>query len=95
MTGSWWKRTTALLCAILLSALLFFTWTSFNVTGQIRRTVEMENINSVKLWAGDGESRTGAIHEHLHELLVTLHNSNELRTGTPVMNARTKKKFWT
>ncbi len=93
MTGSWWKRTTALLCAILLSALLFFTWTSFNVTGQIRRTVEMENINSVKLWAGDVESRTGAIHEHLHELLVTLHNSNELRTGTPVMNARTKKKI--
>lgn len=93
MTGSWWKRATTLLCAILLSATLFFAWTSFNVTGQIRRTVEAENMNSVRLWAGDVESRTGAIHEHIHELLVTLHNSNELRTGTPVMNARTKRKI--
>lgn len=93
MTGSWWKRVTILLCAILLSATLFFAWTSFNVTGQIRRTVEAENMNSIKLWAGDVESRTGAIHEHIYELLVTLHNSNELRTGTPVMNAQTKKKI--
>lgn len=93
MTGSWWKRVTILLCAILLSATLFFTWTSFNVTGQIRRTVEAENMNSIKLWAGDAASRTGAVHEHIYELLVTLHNSNELRTGTPVMNARTKKKI--
>ncbi len=93
MTGSWWKRATILLCAILLSALLFFTWTSFNVMGQIRRTVDAENLNSVKLWAGDVESRAGAIREHIHELLVTLHNSNELRTGTPIMNARTKQKI--
>lgn len=93
MTGSWWKRATVLLGAILLSALLFFAWTSFNVAGQIRRTVEVENRNSIRLWAGDVESRTGAIYEHVHELLVTLHNSNELRTGTPVMNAQTKKKI--
>lgn len=93
MTGSWWKRAAVLLGAILLSALLFFAWTSFNVAGQIRRTVETENINSIRLWAGDVESRTGAIYEHVHELLVTLHNSNELRTGTPIMNARTKKKI--
>lgn len=93
MTGSWWKRATVLLGAILLSALLFFAWTSFNVAGQIRRTVETENLNSVRLWAGDLESRTGAIYEHIYELLVTLHNSNELRTGTPIMNAQTKKKI--
>lgn len=93
MTGSWWKRATILLCAILLSAMLFLSWTSFNVTGQLRRTVETENMNSLKLWAGDVETRTGAVHEHIHELLVALHNSNELRTGTPVMNARTKQKI--
>lgn len=93
MQKSWWRRTTWLLIAILLSALLFFFWTSFNVTGQIRRTVEEENTNSLRLWASDLESRAAAMYEHIYELIVTLHNSNELRTGTPVMDAMTKRKI--
>lgn len=93
MQKSWWRRTTWLLIAILLSALLFFFWTSFNVTGQIRRTVEEENTNSLRLWASDLESRAETMYEHIYELIVTLHNSNELRTGTPVMDAMTKRKI--
>lgn len=93
MQKSWWRRTTWLLIALLLSALLFFFWTSFNVSGQIRRTVEEENTNSLRLWASDLESRAEAMYEHIYELIVTLHNSNELRTGTPVMDAMTKRKI--
>ena len=93
MVKSWWKRTRALLCAILLSALCFFAWTSVNVTGKIRQTVEDENANSLRLWAADVESRTGTMYEHIYELLVTLHNSNQLRTGSPVMDAMTKRKI--
>lgn len=93
MTRSWWRRTTALLCAILLSALFFFAWTSYNVTGQIRSIVEAENSNSIRLWSADVESRTGAMFEHIYELLVALHNSKQLRTGSPVMDAMTKRKI--
>lgn len=93
MVKSWWKRTMALLCAILVSALCFFAWTSVNVTGKIRQTVESENANSLRLWAADVESRTGTMYEHIYELLVTLHQSNQLRTGSPVMDAMTKRKI--
>lgn len=93
MATSWWKRTMALLCGILVSALCFFGWTSVNVTGKIRQTVEQENANSLRLWASDVESRTGAMYEHIYELLVALHNSNQLRTGSPVMDAMTKQKI--
>lgn len=93
MVKSWWKRTMALLCAILVSALCFFAWTSVNVTGKIRQTVESENANSLRLWAADVESRTGTMYEHIYELLVALHQSNQLRTGSPVMDAMTKRKI--
>lgn len=93
MQKSWWKRVTGLLIAILVSALLFFSWTSFNVSGQIRRTVEEENTNSLRLWTADLESRAEAMYEHIYELIVTLHNSKQLPTGTPVMDAMTKRKI--
>lgn len=93
MQKSWWKQTMALLCAIILLALCFFAWTSFNMTVEIQKTVEEENRNSIRLWMADVESRTETMYEHIHELLVTLHSSNQLRTGSPVMDATTKRKI--
>lgn len=93
MKTSWWHRAAALLIALLLSSMLYFMWTSFNVAAQIRQTVIKENSSSAALWVSDTESRLTAIYEHIHELLLTLHNSNQLPTGTPIMNATTKKKI--
>lgn len=91
MIRSWWKRTAALLIAILLAAGLFFGWTSFNYSHQLQETIEQENQNSVTLWANLTSSRLHTVYEHVYELLLTLYNNTELRTGTPIMNEWTKR----
>lgn len=91
MIRSWWQRAVVLLVAILMAAGLFFGWTSFNYSRQLQQTIEEENRNSVALWANLTTSRLGTIYEHVYELLLTLYNNTELRTGTPIMNEWTKK----
>ena len=91
MIRSWWQRAVVLLVAILLAAGLFFGWTSFNYSRQLKQTIEKENRNSVMLWTNLTSSRLSTIYEHIYELLLTLYNNTELRTGTPIMNEWTKK----
>lgn len=93
MNGSWWRKAVVLLCAILLCTGLFFAWTSFNVSSQMLRTVTEENTNSVNLWITDTESRLNTLYEHVYELLVSIYNNTELRTGTPIMDINTKRKI--
>lgn len=91
MLRSWWKRVVALLIAILIAAGLFFGSTSYSYSQQLRRTVEKENANSVALWTNLTSSRLNTLYEHIYELLLTLYNNTELRTGTPIMDQWTKQ----
>ena len=91
MIRSWWKRTMAVLIALLIVAGMFFGWTTFNYTHQLQKTIEKENSNSVTLWVNLTSSRLSTIYEHIYELLLTLYNNTELRTGTPIMNGFTQK----
>lgn len=91
MIRSWWKRTMAVLIALLIVAGMFFGWTTFNYTHQLQKTIEKENSNSVMLWVNLTSSRLGTMYEHIYELLLTLYNNTELRTGTPIMNGFTQK----
>ena len=91
MLRSWWKRAAFLLVAILVAAGLFFGWTSYNYSQQLRKTIEEENANSVALWANLTTSRLSTMYEHIYELLLTLYNNTELRTGTPIMDQWTKQ----
>ena len=91
MIRSWWKRTMVLLVAILAAAGLFFGWTSYSYSQQLRKTIEEENANSVTLWANLTSSRLNTMYEHIYELLLTLYNNTELRTGTPIMDQWTKQ----
>ncbi len=91
MIRSWWKRAVVLLVAILMAAGLYFGWTTFNYSRQLRGTIEKENSNSVMLWTNLTSSRLGTVYEHIYELLLTLYNNTELRTGTPIMNEWTKQ----
>ena len=91
MIRSWWQRAAAVLIALLIAAGLFFGWTSYNYSHQMQETIEKENRNSVTLWVNLTSSRLGTIYEHIYELLLTLYNNTELRTGTPIMNEWTKK----
>ena len=91
MIRSWWQRTVCVLIALLIAAGMFFGWTTFNYTHQLQKTIEKENSNSVMLWVNLTSSRLGTIYEHIYELLLTLYNNTELRTGTPIMNEFTKK----
>ena len=90
MGRSWRNRATALLLALLVMVGLFFGWTSFNYSSQLRKTVDEENARSAALWASMTEERLGAVYEHIHELLVALYNNTELRADTPIMSARTR-----
>ena len=90
MVKSWWKRTMILLIAILIAAAFFCAWTSVNYSRQIRQTTARENTNSVTLWAELTSSRLNTLYEHIYELLLTLYNNTELRTGTPIMDQWTK-----
>ena len=91
MIRSWWQRTVAVLIAVLTAAGLFFGWTTFNYSHQLEKTIEKENSNSVALWVNLTSSRLGTMYEHIYELLLTLYNNTELRTGTPIMNGFTQK----
>ncbi|MBR5261819.1 MAG: histidine kinase [Oscillospiraceae bacterium] len=93
MLKSWWKRTVILLAAIFLAAALFFAWTSYNYSHQIRETIIEENSRSAQMWAKTIESRTSTIYEHVYELMIALYNNTELRADTPIMNAQTKIKI--
>lgn len=90
MLRSWWKRVAILVIAILVAAGLFFGWTSYSYSMQIRSTIEKENKNSVDLWVNLTSSRLETMYEHIYELLLTLYNNTELRTGTPIMDQWTK-----
>lgn len=91
MLRSWWKRAAILLVAILVAAGLFFGWTSYSYSQQLRKTIEKENQNSVALWINMTSSRLNTMYEHIYELLLTLYNNTELRTGTPIMDQWTKQ----
>lgn len=91
MLRSWWKRAAILLVAILVAAGLFFGWTSYSYSQQLRKTIEKENTNSVALWINLTSSRLNTMYEHIYELLLTLYNNTELRTGTPIMDQWTKQ----
>lgn len=91
MPKSWWKRAAVLLVAILVAAGLFFGWTSYSYSQQLQKTIEKENTNSVALWTNLTSSRLNTMYEHVYELLLTLYNNTELRTGTPIMDQWTKQ----
>lgn len=91
MIRSWWQRAMAVLIGLLIAAGVFFGWTSLNYSRQLRETIKKENSNSVTLWVNLTSSRLSTIYEHIYELLLTLYNNTELRTGTPIMNGFTQK----
>jgi len=93
MVKSWWKRTVIMLTAIFLAAGLFFAWTNYNYSHQVRATIIEENSRSAHMWAKTIESRTATIYEHVYELMIALYNNTELRADTPIMNAQTKIKI--
>ena len=91
MIRSWWQRAVAVLIALLITVGLFFGWTSYSYNSQINETIQRENQNSLSLWINLTSSRLGTLYEHIYELLLTLYNNTELRTGTPIMNEWTKQ----
>ncbi len=93
MFRSWWKKVITLLIAILFTVAVFLAWTSYNFSRQYRDTIVQENSASLKMWSNQMTSRVNAIYEHVYELLITLYNNTELRSDTPIMNARTKIKI--
>ena len=93
MFRSWWKKVITLLIAILFTVAVFLAWTSYNFSRQYRDTLVQENSASLKMWSNQLTSRVNAIYEHIYELLITLYNNTELRSDTPIMNARTKIKI--
>ncbi len=93
MKRSWWKVTLALLCILILLIGMSLLWSTLNIRNQVRQTVEQTNAHALKLWAGNVQNRLDALYEHLYDLLVSLYNSTELRTGTPIMDVRTKQKI--
>lgn len=93
MKRSWWKVTLALLCILILLIGMSLLWSTLNIRNQVRQTVEQTNAHALKLWAGNIQNRLDALYEHLYDLLVSLYNSTELRTGTPIMDVSTKQKI--
>lgn len=93
MKRSWWKVTLALLCILILLIGMSLLWSTLNIRNQVRQTVEQTNAHALKLWAGNVQNRLDALYEHLYDLLVSLYNSTELRTGTPIMDVCTKQKI--
>ena len=91
MKHSWWKTTMVLLCAILLCISALFVCTSFNIRRQVRQTVEETNANALEFWSSNTENRLSMLYEHVYELLVSLYNNTELRSGTPLMDINTKR----
>ena len=80
-----------LLCAILLCISALFVCTSFNIRRQVRQTVEETNANALEFWSSNTENRLSMLYEHVYELLVSLYNNTELRSGTPLMDINTKR----
>lgn len=93
MKRSWWKVTLALLCILILLIGMSLLWSTLNIRNQVCQTVEQTNAHALKLWAGNIQNRLDALYEHLYDLLVSLYNSTELRTGTPIMDVSTKQKI--
>ena len=93
MKRSWWKVTLARLCILILLIGMSLLWSTRNIRNQVRQTVEQTNAHALKLWAGNVQNRLDALYEHLYDLLVSLYNSTELRTGTPIMDVSTKQKI--
>lgn len=87
---SWQKRVIALLTAILVAVGIFFGWTTYNYSSAIRSSIREENTVSVRLWSNLLETRTGAVNEHITELMFILYNRTKLDFGTPPMDIHTQ-----
>ncbi len=93
MLRSWWKQTAILLTAVITAAALFCGWTGISYSRQLRQTIQEENANSAALWSGQTTYRLDTLYGHIYELLLTLYNNTELRTGSPIMDEWTKQKI--
>lgn len=87
---SWRKKTVVLLAAILVAVGIFFGWTTYNYSSALRSSIREENTVSVKLWSNMLETRTGAVNEHITELMFILYNRTKLDFGTPSMDILTQ-----
>lgn len=87
---SWRKKVIVLLVAILAAVGIFFGWTTYNYSSAIRNSIREENTVSVKLWSNMLETRTGALNEHITELMFILYNRTKLDFDTPPMDIHTR-----
>ena len=87
-----WRKTVAGLFAVILVAMLgFLVWTNISYYVQVSDTIRQQNRNTVELWKSAVEVRLDTLYEHLHELLLTVYNNTELKSGTPMMEYSAKK----
>lgn len=87
---SWRKKVIVLLIAILVAVGIFFGWTTYHYSSAIRNSIREENAVSVRLWSNMLETRTGAVNEHITELMYILYNRTMLDFGTPSMDVYTR-----
>lgn len=87
-----WRKTVAGLFAVILVAMFgFLVWTNISYYVQVSDTIRQQNRNTVELWKSAVEVRLDTLYEHLHELLLTVYNNTELKSGTPMMEYSAKK----
>lgn len=87
-----WRKTVAGLFAVILVAMFgFLVWTNISYYVQVSDTIRQQNRNTVELWKSAVEVRLDTLYEHLHELLLTVYNNTELKSGSPMMEYSAKK----
>lgn len=87
-----WRKTVAGLLAVLLVTMFgFLMWTNISYYNQANETIRRQNANTAELWKSAMEVRLDMLYEHLHELLLTVYNNTELKSGSPMMEYSAKR----
>ena len=84
---SWRKTVNVLLIAIIVLATVILLWTNWFYNREDRRTVVEENTGTLALWTQWVDAGLDSAYEHVRELIVTVYNNTELRSGSPMMQA--------
>ncbi|MBR0137087.1 MAG: histidine kinase [Erysipelotrichaceae bacterium] len=93
MKKSFIRTTIILLVLILTTSALFFTATSYTYSRVYTENILTGNRSISQKWNVSIDSRLNTVYEHIYDLLLTLYNNADVRSGSLRMNSETLRKM--
>ena len=93
MKKSFIQTTIFLLVSILISSALFFMVTSYSYSRVYKENIMTSNKAVSQRWDVYIDSHLNTMYEHIYDLLLTLYNNADVRSGSIRMDSQTSRKM--